>query len=76
METVNILKNDHRENAPFIPSEGFMRLRQVLAVFPISRSAWYVGIREGRYPAPVKLGPKASAWRASDIRALIESVEG
>lgn len=55
-----------------LPQSGFLRLPQVLAVFPVSRSTWWQGVKEGRYPASYKLGPRAAGWRAEDIRALIE----
>lgn len=55
-----------------LPPEGFVRLPQILAVFPVSRSAWWAGVKSGRYPAPQKLGPRTTAWRVQDIRALIE----
>jgi predicted DNA-binding transcriptional regulator AlpA len=40
---------------------------------PISASTWWLGVKQGRYPAPVKLGPRITAWRVEDIRALIEN---
>lgn len=52
--------------------DRLLRLNAVLARFPVSRSTWYAGIKAGRYPAPVKLGLRATAWRAADIAALIE----
>lgn len=55
-----------------LPLSGFMRLPQVLQLIPISKSAWWLGCREGRFPKPVKLGPKTTAWRVEDIAALIE----
>ena len=58
-----------------LPVTGFLRLRQIIGptgLIPISKSTWWQGIREGRYPRPVKLGPRISAWRAEDIKALIE----
>lgn len=58
-----------------LPEIGFVRLPEVLAVFPVSKSAWWAGIKEGRFPKPVKLGPKTTAWRVQDIRALIETSE-
>ena len=61
---------------PDLPSTGFLRLPQVLALIPISRSAWWAGIRAGKYPAGSKLGGKTTVWRAEDIRALIERVGG
>ena len=57
-----------------IPASGFLRLPQILAIFPISKSAWWDGCRTGRYPKPVKLGPRTTVWRAEDIRAFIERV--
>jgi prophage regulatory protein len=30
-------------------------------------------VKSGRYPKPVKLGPRITAWRAEDIRALIKA---
>jgi len=46
----------------------------VLALIPVSRSAWWAGCKSGRYPKPVKLGPRTTAWRASDIAALLEKL--
>ncbi len=54
-----------------IPTTGFMRVKNVLNLIPISKSAWWAGVAEGRYPSPVKLGPRMSAWRVEDIRELI-----
>lgn len=50
-----------------------LRLNQVLDRIPVSKTAWYDGIKEGRYPsAALHLAPRTSAWRESDIDALIE----
>ena len=56
-----------------IPSTGFLRLPQIMKHFPISKSAWWEGCRTGRYPKPVKLGPRTTVWRAEEIKAFIES---
>lgn len=61
--------------AAAIPESGFLRLPQVLAVFPVSRSAWWAGVKNHKYPQSVKLGPRTTAWRAADIRELIEKTE-
>ena len=58
------------------PHSGFMRLPQIHQLIPISKSAWWLGSRDGRFPKPVKLGPKTTAWRVEDIAALIEKLEG
>jgi predicted DNA-binding transcriptional regulator AlpA len=57
-----------------LPATGFVRLPGILAPngpIPVSRSTWWAGIKDGRYPKPVKLGPRITAWRVEDIRALI-----
>jgi predicted DNA-binding transcriptional regulator AlpA len=59
-----------------LPETGFVRLPQVLKVFPVSKSTWWAGVKDGRYPKPVKLGPKMTAWRVEDIKELIASTQG
>lgn len=64
-----------------LPETGFLRLPQIIgdtsatppipAVVPVSKSSWWAGVRAGRYPRPVKIGPRTTAWRVEDIRALI-----
>lgn len=56
-----------------LPETGFVRLPEVLKVFPVSKSTWWAGVKEDRFPQPVKLGPKITAWRVEDIRDLIAS---
>lgn len=56
------------------PPEKLLRYPDVRARLPMSRSAWYEGIKAGRYPPPIKLGPKMSAWREADIDELIQSL--
>ncbi|WP_300733055.1 AlpA family phage regulatory protein [uncultured Desulfovibrio sp.] len=58
--------------APALPEVGFLRLSEVLKLIPLSKSAWFRGVSEGRFPQPVKLTQRASAYRVADIRALIE----
>ena len=65
-----------------LPAEGFLRLAQiignpkanppVIGVIPISKSSWWEGCRIGKYPQPIKLGPKTTVWRVEDISALIQ----
>jgi prophage regulatory protein len=53
---------------------ALVRLPQVLSVIPISRSAWWNGIREGRYPKPIRLGTRTVAWCVADIRAVLTAL--
>jgi prophage regulatory protein len=64
---------DMKHIRPTLPEAGFVRLPQILALIPISRSAWWAGVRDGKFPASVKLGTKTTVWRVEDIRALINA---
>jgi predicted DNA-binding transcriptional regulator AlpA len=48
-----------------------LRLPEVLALVPVPRATWYAGLKNGRYPQPVPLGPRCVAWKASDIQRLV-----
>lgn len=67
-----------------LPESGFLRLPQIIgdskrgipAVIPISRSNWLNGVRTGKFPKPVKLGPRTTVWNVADIRVLIDAQTG
>ncbi len=57
-----------------LPDDALLREKQILqpnGPVPVSRSTWWAGVRAGRFPKPVKLGPRTTAWRVKDIRALL-----
>lgn len=58
-----------------VPDWGFLRLHQVLQIVPVSRSTFLAGIKEGRYPRPIKLSSRVSAWSVKEIRELAESLK-
>lgn len=60
----------HTPRAIDLSQPGFLRLEQVLAIFPVSRASWYAGIGK-IYPNSVQIGPRSVAWRTEDIRALV-----
>ncbi len=57
-----------------IPETGFLRLPQVLSVIPLGKTCWWEGVKAGRFPKPVKLSARCTAWRAEDIHALIRNL--
>ena len=64
-------------NPTKLPETGFVRLASMLAPkgpIPVSKSTWWEGVHSGRYPQPVKLGPRITAWRVEDMQTLIESL--
>lgn len=73
------------QSAP-LPCTGFLREKQILgdrranppipALVPVSRTTWWAGVKTGRFPQPVKLGPATTAWRAEDIREFLANPAG
>ena len=65
-----------------LPEIGYLRLPQIIgdpksvppipAIIPVSKSTWWAGVRDGRFPKPVRLSTRCSAWRVSDIKDWIE----
>ena len=65
-----------------LPASGFLRLPQIVGdpkaeppiqgLIPIGKSTWWAGVKTGRFPKAVKLSTNITAWRAEDIRALID----
>tara|TARA_R110000787_G_scaffold220284_2_gene329049 strand:+ start:2419 stop:2637 length:219 start_codon:yes stop_codon:yes gene_type:complete len=58
-----------------LPETGVLRLKDVLAPrgpVPVSKSTWWAGVKDGRFPKPLKLGKRVTVWRISDIRRLLE----
>lgn len=69
-----------------LPEKGFVRLRQLLGdkksnpptppIIPIGRTSWLNGVKSGKYPKPIKIGERTTAWRVEDIHALIVKLGG
>ncbi len=66
-----------------LPATGFLRLKQLVGdpkasppvppIVPMGRSSIWRNVKAGTFPAPVKLGPMTTAWRAEDIHAWIDA---
>ncbi len=59
-----------------LPPTGFLRLPQVLALIPVSKSTWWEGCKNGIFPKPITLGKRTTVWRVEDIVVYIQSVGG
>lgn len=40
-------------------------------LIPISKSSWWAGVAEGKFPTPIKLGARTTCWRETEVLALI-----
>ena len=53
------------------PQHGFLRVSQILQDIPIGKSTWWLWVKTGKAPQPIKLGKNTTVWKASDIEDLI-----
>jgi prophage regulatory protein len=60
----------HERVAVAVDPNALLRLPQVLQIVPVGASTWWAGVKSGRFPKPVKLGPRTTCWRATDILKL------
>ena len=66
-----------------IPTEGFLRVwqitgcskRKIVPIIPISRSAFWAGVAQGKYPAGILLSSRTRVWSASSIRKLLSDLQ-
>lgn len=67
-----------------LPETGFLRIWQIVGskkrnqpgLIPIGRSTFLEGVKTGKFPKPIKLSERTTAWRVEDIRALIDQISG
>jgi prophage regulatory protein len=64
MDTANHIVRDER----------LLRRKEVERLTGLSRSSIYAWMKDGRFPRPVRLGPRAVAWRQSDITAWFDGL--
>ncbi|WP_425512818.1 helix-turn-helix transcriptional regulator [Xanthomonas arboricola] len=50
-----------------LPANVFLRLPQVLARVPISRSTLWRRVNDGTFPRPLKLSARVTVWRSEEI---------
>lgn len=84
--TVDVFSASEIVSAYSLPPCGFLRLPRIIGdpnadppippLVPVARSTWLAGVKDGRFPKPVKLGPRTTAWRVEDILAFIASQGG
>ncbi len=61
-------------NNNYAPGD-ILRLKDVLAIVPVSRSTWLRGVDLGTYPAPIRLSERRIGWLKTDIEDFIEGLK-
>jgi predicted DNA-binding transcriptional regulator AlpA len=59
-----------------LEGKALLRLPRVLSLVGVSRSSWWAGVKAGKFPAAIKVSPRVTAWRASDIAELLDRLAG
>ena len=53
--------------------KALARRRQVEQLVQLSRSTIYAAVKAGTFPAPVRIGARAVAWRISEIEQWLDA---
>jgi predicted DNA-binding transcriptional regulator AlpA len=62
-----------RDSTP--SGDRYLRVRQILELFPVSRSGFYNLVNAGKMPRPaLRLGSRCTMWRESEVRAAIDAL--
>ena len=85
MLTIELNRGTTAMNKHKLPEIGYARLCDIIGdrradppippIIPVSKSTWWQGVKTGRFPAPIKIGPGITAWRWADIGALISTID-
>jgi prophage regulatory protein len=51
--------------------DRLLKIGACLKIIPVAQSTWWVGIKDGRFPKPVKIGGN-TFWRYSDIMKVVQ----
>jgi prophage regulatory protein len=53
--------------------KALIRRRQVEQLVQLSRSTIYAAVKAGTFPAPVRIGARAVAWRLTSVESWLEA---
>jgi len=55
---------------------SYVRINQLIQKLPISKASIWRKVKQGTFPAPVKLSVGITAWRTTDIENWLSQCEG
>lgn len=68
-----------------LPDAGYLRLSQIIGnpkasppvvgIIPASKATIWLWVKQKRFPRPVKLGPRVTAWSVLSIRTWLKEQE-
>jgi len=54
---------------------GYLRLKNVLEIIPVSRSTWYLWVQCGIAPKPTSISLRIAAWKVREIKELLVEID-
>lgn len=66
------------QNQPLgvLPVTGYVRQAQLIpTIVPFSSATLWRKVKTGKFPRPVKLSERVTAWRAEDVRDWMQQFE-
>ena len=57
-------------------TSGFLREKHILKLLPVAHSTLWDWVRDGDFPAPIKLSEKVTVWSKAQIDAWLEAKFG
>ncbi|MEO5368514.1 MAG: AlpA family phage regulatory protein [Magnetococcus sp. DMHC-1] len=67
--------------SPVLPATGYLNIKTILGdknanpprlgIIPVSNTSWWRGIRDGRFPKPIKLTKRTNVWKVEDIKECL-----
>lgn len=74
---------DRIKQASRIDPSGLYRIKSIVRskagpppLIDVSASTWWLMVKQGRAPAPVRMGERMTCWRGSDLLAFVSNVGG
>jgi hypothetical protein len=67
-----------------VASPAYLRVSDIVrnrrtgepGLLPVAASTWWLWVKAGRAPAPIKLSPGCTVWRLADVLAFAEALAG
>lgn len=71
----------HLANFDHLPGSAYLRQADITGtqdkagLLPFSGSTLWRMVKAGKFPAPIKFGPKTTAWKVADLRSWLAQQE-
>ena len=62
-----------KEGTIFAADDRLLKIKDCLKIIPVAQSTWWAGIKDGRFPKPVKIGGN-TFWRYSDVMRVVQGI--